>query len=267
MRNAKNLLLNYTRQQIASFMFQLKHKTAEQHFTRESPLGFERVALIILNLVKKSAKVELMNFFHQADKALETPSRQAFTQAREKISFLAIKDFFEKSCELAVNSDGAKLYNGYRLFAIDGTSFIVGKLNKLASYFGESTSVKGSAMCRISGVIDIMNDCIVDALVSPFSVGERALAISQVKQLSPVSNALFLFDRGYWSPELVAAIITNGQKFLMRLASNVGESSVSIDGLRKYSFSLPSGKTEILLTNLTAEEMPDDELAYLYGSG
>jgi len=266
--NAKELF-HYTKQKLASIIFHFEHKTLPKYFTRESVLGFENTALLILNMIKKSIKVELMNFFYQVDKQVPAPSRQAFSEAREKISFNAFKDFFEKSCELALNSDGARLCKGYRLFGVDGTSFIVGPLSKLADYFGESTTVKNKAMCRISGIVDVLNDCIVDALVSPFRIGERALAIEQIKKLKPVSNALFLLDRGYWSPVLTKEIIKNGQKFLMRLASNTGKTIVTDENggpypLRRLSFILPSGETEVLLTNLTADEFSDNELFVLY---
>ena len=269
MKNNAKTILEYTQQELKSLIFRYTHKTSPRHFTRSSILGFESTALLILHMIKKSIKVELMDYFYQKSKEIEIPSRQAFTQAREKISYLAFKDFFEKSCELAVKSEDAKLYKGYRLFAIDGTSFVVGMLNKLSEYFGQSTSIKGKAMCRISGVVDVCNDCMVNADVSPYSVGERALAIGQIEELKTVSNALFLFDRGYWSPELVGGIIKNGQKFLMRLASNNGKASVTDESgndltLRCYSFILPGGEKETLLTNISEEEMPDEELADLY---
>jgi len=204
-------------------------------------LNFENLTLLILNLIKKAIKVELMNYFFRHGKAPKTPSRQAFTQGREKISYLAFKDFFDKSCEMAEEGEGARLYKGYRLFACDGTSFVAGKLEQLKEYFGEKTTVAGKAMCRIGGVVDVLNECIVRATVSPFCVGERALAIEQVEQLKAVSNALYLFDRGYWSPELVGNIMKNGQKFLMRLASNTGKTIVKDENgnayeLRRYCY-------------------------------
>jgi hypothetical protein len=210
-----------------------------------------------------------MNFFQRHIDISKTPSRQAFTQAREKISYLALKSFFDKSCELAESGDDARLYKGYRLFAADGTSFVVGEFEKLRGYFGESTSVKNKAMCRIGSIVDVLNDCIVRATISPFCVGERALAIEQIGQLKHIPNALYLFDRGYWSPELVAAIIHAGQKFVMRLASNVGKTIVKDENgnaclLRRYAFTLPSGEIETLLTNIEPHEISDDELAQLY---
>ena len=208
-----------------------------------------------------------MDYFYQVDKGMEIPSRQAFSQAREKIGYTAFNELFEDSCKIAIGGEENKLRKGYRLFAVDGTSFVVGNMARLSEYFGKSTTVPGKAMCRIGGVVDILEEAIVSAEVSPFSVGERTLAIKQIENLKAVPNALYLLDRGYWSPELVTNIIDNGQKFLMRLASNTGETKVKDENgadLRRYSFILPGGGEEILLTNIPEEEMSDDELADLY---
>ena len=269
MKKTGNELLSYTREQLLSLVFRYTCKTSAEHFTRKSILDFENTARLILKMIKKSTKAELMDYFYQIDEELEIPSRQALSQAREKISYLAFKDFFDKSCELATKGEEARLYKGYRIFAVDGTSCIVGLLSKLSEYFGQSTTVPGKAMCRISAVVGVLNDCIVNAAVSPFSIGERSLAIEQIKELKSVSNSLYLFDRGYWPPELVCDIINSGQKFLMRLASNTGRTTVTDENgnelkLRRYSFVLPGGNEEILLTNIPEEEMSDDELACLY---
>jgi len=241
-------------------------RTSIRHFTRKSPLGFKNTALIILKMVKKSAKVELMDYFYKLDAELFSPSRQALSKAREKISFRLFQDFFKKTCELALTGENARAFKGYRLFAVDGTSFVVGFLEKLQKHFGKSTCVPGKAMCRIGGIVDVLNDCIVDAIVSPYKTGERALAMEQINQLKDIANALFLFDRGYWSVDLIESIIGNGQKFLMRVASNNEKAALSSfnGSLRHYSFTLPGGEREILVTNISAEEMTDEELAWLY---
>jgi len=268
MKNYAYLLFNRMMAQVQSQEFLLKYKTAAQHFTRRSPLGFFKTLLIIIKMVKKSARVEIMDLFRELNKEfheeLLSPRRQAFAQAREKISYQAFKDFFEQSCEMAVNAAEARLYKGYRLLAYDGTSFIVGKLEKLSAFFGERTTIPGKAMCRIGAVVDVLCDCILDAAVSSFSIGERALAIVQIQKLSVISNALLLFDRGYWSPELVNTILSNGQKFLMRISSANVRAVTKGFNLRLFSFALPSGEKEFLLTNLSPDEVSDAELPELY---
>ncbi len=265
-------LLDYTLHQLQSYLFISQHRTSPSGFSRiPKLLTFEVTALMILRMIKKAIAVEMMHFFEQYDKSEETPSRQAFTKAREKISYTAFKDFFDKSCELAREGDDARAYKGYRLYALDGTSFFVGDMDNegLREYFGKSTTVAGKAMCRLGGIVDVLNDCILSAVVSRYEVGERALAIRQIEELSNAKDALFLFDRGYWSPELVRTVMKNGQKFIMRLASSAGKAIAKDEHgkaftLRRYSFALPSGEIETLLTNLSAEEMSDEEVARLY---
>ena len=266
-------LLSYSLKQLTSYVFMVAHRTSAAHFTRECKMGldFKNVMMILLRMVKKSAKVELMDTYYSMDKQASSPSRQAFREAREKISHLAIKDLFDKSCELVVDMDSPKQHLGYRLFAIDGTTFVVGDSNneELVKHFGESSSVKDKAMCRLSCVVDVLDDTIVDAHPAPFNQGERVLAVKQVQKLGGTADALFLFDRGYWSESLVQVIVNNNQKFLMRLQSNNPKTGITDEGgnfvgLRRYSFILPSGTKEILITNISEDEMSDNGLATLY---
>jgi hypothetical protein len=272
MKNDASAIIEYVLAQLKSLEFSLTHRTKPEYFSRNPKmLTFENTVKIILNLLRRAIAVETMSYFNRFEELSKLPSRQAFSEARDKISYLAFKDFFEKSCEVAINSEGARLYKGYRLYAIDGTSFFVGDLKDkgLHEYFGESTTVKGRAMCRISAMVDVINNCIVDASVSGYDIGERALAIGQVNSLEAAKNALLLFDRGYWSPELLLSILANKQSFLMRIQSNhvqsiAGDQRIRGLGLRFVSFPLPSGETENLLSNLPVDEVSDDELFELY---
>jgi hypothetical protein len=224
-----------------------------------------------LNLIKKAIATEIMDYFDKLSEQDELPTRQALSDARNKISYLAFKEFFDESCRLAVGAKEAKTYKDYRLYSCDGTSFFVGdmKYASLREYFDVATTVEGRVMCRIGGIVDVLNDCIVSAMVAPFSRGERSIVIEQIKELCAVKNALFLFDRGYWSPDLIKEILNNKQKFLMRLASNTGNTIVEdelgeLHAFRKVFVTLPSGEIETLLTNLSEEEVSDEELAWLY---
>jgi hypothetical protein len=272
MKNRAEKLMRYAREQMKCLIFMMQNRTSPTSFSR-SPrmLTFENTALLILNMIKKAVAVEMANFYENFKEIPKKPSRQAFAQAREKISYLAFKDFFDKSCELGLSEDDAKTYKGYRLYAVDGTSFLVGSMSNesIRKHFGESTAVKGQAMCRISGIVDILDQNIVNAAVSGFCTGERALALGQVKELKEYRNTLFLLDRGYRSPELIKEIDGNGQKFLMRPAANIGKVLVKNENgeeveLRRYTFALPSGEPETLLTNLSEQEVSDEELAALY---
>ena len=188
-------MVNYSLEQINSLGFKYEHRISPRNFSRSSDLGFVNTMLIILNLVKKSIKAELMNFFSQFNVDGEIPSRQAFSEAREKISYLAFKDLFDKTCELAILNGNERLYKGYRLLAVDGTSFVVGSIDKLSSYFGTSTCLEGKAMCRISAVVDVLNECIVDVVVAGFGTGESTCYESNQSTLCYTQCSLYLRPR------------------------------------------------------------------------
>ena len=105
--------VGYTEAQIRSIEFKHTYRRAPAHFSRESKLNFENTAMIVLNAVKKSIKVELMNYFNQTEIEGLSPSRQAFTEAREKIDYNAFRDLFEKTCELSLKDKDAQLFKGY----------------------------------------------------------------------------------------------------------------------------------------------------------
>ena len=259
------------------FFFKLCHRKDPQNFTRKRKLGFAEVLLIMLNFKTKSNALETYNFATEINES-DPASRQAFEKARDNIKSSAFKEFFEDSVQMAVSADDAKLFHGYRVGAIDGSTALLPKSDELAKKYGSSTPVEGNTYARISLCNDVLNGVVLDGEISDFSIGERKLAMKHIeKDICP--NMLYLFDRGYWSPELVAAICDRGQKFLMRLASNAilaisnsketsGNHTISFNGkkyvLRYYKFELSSGEIEYLLTNLEREEVSDRELVDLY---
>ena len=89
MSTREAILLSYTLEQLASYVFMATHRTLPGHFSRECKMGlsFKNVMMILLRMVKKSAKVELMDTYYSMDKQALSPSRQAFGKAREKISY------------------------------------------------------------------------------------------------------------------------------------------------------------------------------------
>ena len=126
-----------------------------------------------------------------------------------------------------------------------------------------------------------LNDFISDAAIEPFSVGERKMAMRHVDKMISTDKCgnLFVMDRGYWSPELVAKIHDSGNKFLMRIQKTTSKAvrndrnssgvfKVKYGGnaykFRFFKFILPSGELEILATNLSYDEATDEKLAELY---
>lgn len=266
---------------VHSYEFKNRSRKEPRNFTRDRKIGFVNTIMALLNFNKKSSQAELDGFFENVTQSGETVSRQSFDEARNNVLHTAFAELFEVTALEALKIEDATLFKGYRVMATDGSTLMLEKSKDLQKHFGPSTPSDGDVFARISVMYDILNDFIVTAEIKPFSTGERTLAkmhIAQAERLG-VSNALMLYDRGYWSSEMVSMLCGGGHKFVMRLASNAckkvtensncsGEFSVVYQGekhrLRYYKFILSSGEQEILATNLTTAEFADEELSSLY---
>jgi len=203
-------------------------------------------------------------------------ARQSFEEARKKLSHTAFEELFEDSVSDVLAAPEAKLYKGkYRVLAEDGSLVELPKSEALREAFGKSTPSEEKTFARIAFLADVLNGFIVAGDIEGFDVGERELANRHVENVK-CDNGLFMYDRGYWQPELIKSICTSGRKFLIRIPSN-GISAVTkskessgtflLDGeceLRFHNFKLPSGDVEYLVTNLDSGEVSDAELEELY---
>jgi len=266
---------------IHDYGFKVLHRKSVKDFSRKGKIGFENTVMLLLNFFRKTSAVEIYNFFERILKTDKTVSRQAFEKARQKISHTAFKAFFDKTVEKGLATIDPRLYMGYRLLAIDGSTLMLENSIELKEHFGATTPSEGDIFARISMVMDVLNGFIVDAAIEPFSKGERAMAIEHMAKLKTLNckKRIVLLDRGYWSPELVTRLCENEGKFLMRVACNVSKTikkSSSKSGffnvkhqektnrLRFHKLTLTSGQQEILVTNLDSAEMPDEKLCELY---
>ena len=274
MRNLLKTAMGIITEKTAKILFATEHRLKETAFTRRRSLSFQKVIFMKLNTVKQSNNDAVFNI--SRDVFEETPvARQSFEEARNNISHTAFKELFKDTVDAAEHVSDMKLYKGYRLLAIDGSTNSLPKSEELKRVFGKSTPVDGVTYCRISICTDVLNEFIFDGEIAGFDIGERKLALKHIENVT-CENALFLFDRGYWAPQLIKNICDSKRKFLIRIAFN-GVSAVTKasepDGsfvfarkysLRFHSFILGSGETEFLVTNLDCDEVSNSELEALY---
>jgi len=226
-----------------------------------------------LDTVKQSNNDTIFNISREVFR--EKPvARQSFEEARNKISYTAFRELFQDTVQHAMEVPDMKLYKNYRLLAIDGSTLPLPKSQELSDVFGKSTPVAGSTYCRISFCADVLNQFLFDGEIAGYDVGERRLALRHLENVT-CENALFLFDRGYWSAELIEKICNSGRKFLMRIPSNgvnavtkskesAGRFDLNGHRLRFYKFRLKSGEMEFLVTNLGSDQVSNTELETLY---
>lgn len=273
-------LINDTQKKIHDYAFMCFARRAASHFSREGKIGFVNLFGFMLNFVKKSMQLEL-DLYMKMVKEQETLSKQAFSQARNKISHEAFKELFKDTAVAGYNVEDMDRIKGLRIFAIDGTSLALENSPELVGHFGCSGRGVTSATARVSTLYDVLNECIIDAEIEKFSCGERELALRHIETLKGMggANNLIIFDRGYVSSEVISALSGAKIHFLMRVRKKFNkeiDAMTSDEGIvtivhdnkrydcRVVKVTLESGETETLITDLKKDTFETGDFKELY---
>jgi len=253
------------------------------YFTRigNNKMTFKSIVVFMMNFVKKSLQLELDDFFDETNKTNLSVTKQAFSEARQKISPTAFVKLSDAIIEWFYKDTDFKRFKGYRLLSIDGTILEISNTENLRNEFGyiENQSMK-VARARAAGLYDVENDMIITAVLSKYRASERLQAEELINKLENIgfSNDLILFDRGYPSKDLISFIEKKKIKYLMRVSVSF-KSVVNVKGedqiveivnkkeklkVRVLKFSLDSGVTEILITNIFEETFSVSDFKELY---
>ena len=248
-----------------------------RYFTRNRKMPFPKLLKYLLSMFKTSTQAAL-NVFFEGESI--TMSQQALSKARSKFDhtpflklFVAVRDALY--CES--NVPYLKLFdNKYYLIAIDGSEMALPNNPKLLKIFGGTGSKASSPTARISMAYDVLNDYVIDASITPLSSDERTHAFGHIEAVEKViapAQALYLFDRGYPSENLIRKL-SNQAHYLMRVKKKfskkidelpLGSHVITMYGdirVRIFKFELPSGEIEMLISNLF--DLPDEEFKPLY---
>jgi hypothetical protein len=254
--------------------FQEEHRKGLA-FTRTRKLTFPILVGMILRMVKTSIQITC-NWLGDSMEA-EPASKQAFSQARHRLSYTAFKAFHADG--IRVNYSMAPkegLWKGYRLIGCDGSTLRLPESEELAKEFGRWKTRENVAeshpMARISEYTDMTTKLILSGRIAPCKISEDELAREQLDEVVLTmrkygqEKMLFVYDRGYPSEEFIQQHLNLGVDFLFRVPKNFNravkkvyvseesESFVFSEGspmLRILQFDLSSGEKELLLTSLT----------------
>ena len=223
-------------------------------------------------MIRESSQNALERFFIMNGEDTHM-TQQAFSLARQKIKWEAFRELFDYGVKVHyINyADEIRLWNGYRVSAVDGSKLSLPNDQPLKEHFGASGAGNKSPTAQGSLLYDVMNNMVLDARIEPVSVDERTLAWMHINHLCGLESfeewkELLLFDRGYPSFELINGLLERKIHFVMRVR---GKFSLSIDGLRRgdhivelnqnghrikvrvLKFQLSGGETETLITDIT----------------
>ena len=262
----------------------LGNRMKSTYFTRGTgKMDFKDLITFALNFIKKSIQIELDLFFKNIKGVETTMTKQAYSQARQKLSPNAFIILNEAVIKWFYKDDDFKTFRGYRLSAIDASILELNNSERLREAFGyvENSTVK-LARAMSAGIYDIENDMMLTSKIASYKSKEREIAVELIEQLKALGlkNDLILFDRGYPSYDLINYLESEKIKYLMRVSRSfisgsvwdtkgpdeikevkIGKKTLKV---RIIGFLLDSDEEEILVTNLTDESFDIKDFKELY---
>ena len=282
MNNFFYQILKKASDMIYSDEFKKRNITNEKSFIRNRKLTFPIVVSMILNMMTKTAQIEVDNFFEIVLENEKSITKQAFFKARKNISPEAFKELFRMTNDIIIQKNKIRRYKGYRIFAVDGSELRIEKNKSTEKYFRQrANSAENKTSARISVLYDVISDFVLDAQIGSLETDEREMAVSNISCFSGYFNSkdIVVFDRGYPSRKMISFMTEMNCKYLMRLQGScfrgVKENSGNdfritithndkIYSVRVVRVVLKSGEVETLITNLSENELDTDKFRKLY---
>jgi hypothetical protein len=223
-RHYFNIAFEETQEKLDDFLFKCYYRLSSKDFSRESKMGFKQTILFMMNMIKKSMQIELNSFIENILKKDFSISKQAYAKARQNIKPEVFIDLSNSVINgLYDKCDDYKVWNGYRLSAIDGSVLEIPNTELLRKEFGYSqNNCSELARARASCIYDVLNRLVIKSKIDRYDICERVVAKDLIRQMiaDGTKKDIILFDRGYPSPEFISFLIENDIDFVMRTKKN-----------------------------------------------
>ena len=183
----------------------------EKHFVRRRKLSLLQV-IIYLFFSSKASMFQNLSQIKEELGTLSFPnvSKQALSKARQFINPSLFKELYYLSVDLFYSQiPSRKLWQGYHLFAVDGSRIELPNSKSTFDFFGKMSSYpdpnRHYAMALASIIYDVLDDYILHASIHKFLSSERVAALEHLKVLEDMglyNNSIIIFDRGYYSEDM-----------------------------------------------------------------
>ena len=207
----------------------LEPHRVKNHFVRKRKLSLFQVIMYLLYTSKASMFQNLSRIREDLGN-LDFPdiSKQALSKARQFINPALFKELYYLSVDLFYKQlPSRKLWNGYHLFAIDGSKIELPNSKSNFEFFGEMFRYPDPSRRFTMGldsiVYDVLDDYIVHASFQRYLASERSAALEHLHNLEDLNiyqNSVVIFDRGYYSEDLFRYCVEHQHLCLIRLKQN-----------------------------------------------
>ena len=153
----------------------------------------------------------------------QVPTTAAITRARVKLGPEPVKALFAAVCRpMAAPTTAGAFYRGWRLVAVDGTTFDLPDTQSNVDFFGRPGSTRGSGkgaypQARVTAIAECGTHAVFAATTGPLSIHETVMARRLFSSLG--TGMLLLADRGFLGFDLWREAAATGADLLWRVKS------------------------------------------------
>jgi hypothetical protein len=220
MKKEAKRLLRIFKQTIYSQQFIDIHRKSKNCFIRNRKMPFPALILFMINLVKKSLQKELTEFFSNFCNE-KNITNSAFCQSRMNLNYTAFVELNDIMINDFYKNNEHKLWNKFRLLAIDGSSLQLPVSKEIIETFGcaKNNSETKIPMAQASCCLDLLNKRILNSEVDKNETSEYKLALRHLDKLK-YEKDLLIYDRGYSAIWFMFYHLFLGKDFLIRMQKN-----------------------------------------------
>lgn len=253
-------------------------------FSRTRCMPFQELVAFLFQRSTYSMDIKLDQWFQKwFPEKTNVVSRQAISKARQKLPVEIFHDALKLSAQMFLKNKHKKDWNGYQIYAVDGTNLQIPTTPETLSEFGASSNGYGicHAQASASALYDVMNDIILDSVICPYKMDERTMAemlLDSVMTDEYKKNSIVLFDRGYPSYQFLGYLFDHEIYFVIRakkemtrlrnLSKKDGEvyrkCGKKCRTIRTISLMLDEDNEEYLITNIPKEKIELEKFKQLY---
>lgn len=227
----------------------------ETDFTRNKKLPMDKVIKAILSFSSKSLNNEMIDIF--GNNIDNMASVSAFVQQRSKIKASAFEDIFRT---FANQIPISKLYQGYRLLAVDGSDLLTPTNRDDTDSLFQANDNAPYNIFHLNALYDLNSNVYIDATVQKRKKeNEHKAFCNMVDRYTCDIPTIFIADRGYESYNNLAHIQQIGQFFLIRIKD------CKSNGMLR-SFDLPDSDKFDLSLDLSLTRNRSNEVKKLFKS-
>ncbi len=151
------------------------------------------------------------------------PAESAFTQARQRLGVAPLRHLFEECARpMATHQSVGAFYRGWQLMGLDGTVLDLPDTPANGRAFGRPGSARAPAafpQARVLALCELGTHAICGLGIKPCRRSEQAMAPALLRQLRP--GMLLLWDRGFFSYDLVRQVLATGAHLLARVQTRL----------------------------------------------